>query len=91
MSVSLHVTAFRPADECWQKMKTIYETCEKANVPIPKEVQEFFGWDPPGDKPGMEVKMGESMAEWYDQYRQGYEIDITKLPKNIRYIRAYLS
>jgi len=27
MSVSLHVTAFRPADECWQKMKTIYETC----------------------------------------------------------------
>lgn len=91
MSMSTHAVGFRPADAMWNKMKAIYEACEKADVDVPVEVMRFFEDEEPGDKPGKEVDIKEAAKEWNDEYRQGFEIDITKLPKDVKIIRVYNS
>jgi len=93
MGMSTHIVGFRPADERWKKMKAAYEACEMAGIAVPKDVEEFFGYEPPGDKPGMEVEIedSEAVSEWSDESRSGYEIDVAKLPKDIAVIRVYNS
>ncbi len=89
MSMSTHVVGFRPADAKWKEMKTIWEMCERAKIKIPDEVQKFFNGEAPGDKPGQEVEI--NVKGWSDDSRQGYELDLTKLPKDVRFIRFYNS
>lgn len=91
MGMSTHVKGFRPADEQWEKMKQIWETCEEADVPIPKEVEEFFDDEEPGDRPGMEIDLGDAVSEYNADMMDGYEIDITKLPPGVKIIRVYNS
>jgi hypothetical protein len=90
MSVDLHVTAFRPPDDKWKKMKVIWKACNDAGVPVPEEVSEFFNWENP-DSNGVEVPLGVALREWNDEYRSGYQINISELPSNVKYIRAYLA
>lgn len=91
MSIDLHVTGFREADEKFKKMKDLWIACEEAGVPIPKEVLEFFDHESPREQEGMEVKLGDALVETGGRYWSGYEIDITKIPKDLKIIRAYLS
>lgn len=91
MSMSTHVVGFRPADAKWNEMKAIYEACDKANVDVPVEVMRFFEDEAPGDKPGQEVDITSAAKSWSDDYRQGFEIDITKLPTDVKIIRVYNS
>lgn len=93
MGMSTHIVGFRPADELWKKMKAAYEACEAADIDIPKDVKKFFGGEPPGDKPGMEVEIEEleAVSGYSDESRDGYEIDVRKLPKDIVIIRVYNS
>lgn len=72
-------------------MKTIYEACSKAGVEIPEEVEDFFDGEEPGDRPGMEVKITDSLEEWEDDSRSGFEMDVSKLPKDVKKIRFYMS
>lgn len=89
MSMSTHVVGFKPADRKWKDMIAAWDSCEKAGVPVPNEIQEFFGWEPPEDRPGMEVDLGDSCEEWCAEMRNGYQIDISKVPEGVRYIRVY--
>ena len=91
MSVSLSVNGYKPADEKWAKMKEIWDTCKSLGFQPPKEVCTFFDGEPPGDKPGMECSLGDSISDWCSEYESGYEIDVSKIPVDIRVIRAYLS
>jgi hypothetical protein len=91
MSESTHVVGFRPADEKWNKMKAVWNACESAGVEIPKEAMDFFDSVAPGDRPGAEVELGEALQEWEDDSRQGYELDVTKLPPDVKVIRFYNS
>ena len=89
--MSIHIAGFREADEKWNKMKAAWDTCKAAGVEIPDAVLVFFDDEYPGDKPGAEVKLGEAAKEWRDEYYNGYEVDITKLPKDVTVIRFYNS
>lgn len=91
MSMSTCVVGFRPADEAWKNMKSIWESCEAAGVEIPKEVLKFFDGKPPKDKPGAEVSIKEAVRDWSDEYSQGFEVDLTKLPSNVKVLRFYNS
>lgn len=91
MSVSIHAVGFRGKDEKWDQMKSIWETCQNAGVSIPDEVEDFFGGENPGDKPGLEIDIDEASQEWSDDHREGFEIDISKLPKGLKFIRFYMS
>ncbi len=91
MGMSTNVIGFRPPDEKWKKMKAVWDACLAADTDIPEDVNTFFNGDPP-DERGVEVELtGPCCAEWSDDYRQGYEIDVTKLPEGLAIIRFYNS
>ena len=90
MSMSTHVTGFAPPDETWQKMKAIWDACETVGVPVPGEVEEFFGGEAP-DPAGVEVDL--PLREWSDSGYggAGYELDIAAIPPQVKTIRFYNS
>lgn len=93
MGMSTHIVGYRPADDQWEKMKAIYDLCEETGIEIPHKVNKFFDYEPPGDKPGVEVEIEEheSVSKWSGNGRSGYEIDVELLPKDIKVIRVYNS
>lgn len=91
MSMSTHAVGFRQADEQWRKMKAAWEACEAVGAPIPVEVSNFFDDEPPGDKPGMEIALGDACVEYTDDMISGYEVDVSKLPAELTIIRVYNS
>lgn len=91
MGMSMHVVGFRPADDKWNKMKAAWDACEAAGLPIPEEVENYFEDEYPGDKPGMEVELGEAVQELNREGEEGYQVDVTKLPDGVRFIRFYCS
>lgn len=91
MGMSTYVVGFRPADDKWKKMKAVWDACKDAGTEPPKDVLKFFDDEYPNDKPGQEINLGKAAEEWGDGDRSGYEVDIEKLPKGVRYIRFYNS
>ncbi len=88
-----HIKGFRPPDKKWRKMKVIHDACESAGIEAPESVMEFFGYENP-DERGVEVDLDEKsgLANWGDDTpREGFEVEIAKLPKNITHIRFYNS
>lgn len=90
MSMNVTIVAFRPADDRWKQMKAIYDSCKKAGVSIPDEVNEFFNYEKPDDN-GVEIDIKIATKEWSDDYSHGYDVDISKLPKDVSIIRFYNS
>lgn len=90
MSMSTHIIGFKPPDEKWKQMKQVWESCEKANIEQPKEVLEYFNYKTP-DESGVEVKIDNIAEEWSDESRSGYQVQLDKLPKDIKVIRFYNS
>ena len=84
MGMSTWVKGIKPPDEKWEKMKAIWDACEKADIEIPEEVEEFFDGEPPDDK-GVVVEIPKH--EYTDDSRQGFEIYLNELPKDIQIIR----
>jgi len=88
MSMSTYVVAFRPPDETFKKMKAIFDVCAEAGVDLPKEVSEFFDDSEPDPK-GVEIKIPDAIEPWANDMAQGFQIDLDKLPKDVKYIRFY--
>lgn len=92
MGMSTHAAGFKPPDDKWIKMKQAYDACVGAGVDVPDEVDEFFNGEAPDDE-GVEVDLEEHPCcqKWEDGSREGFQIDLTKLPKDLRFIRVYNS
>ena len=89
MSMTTNVVGFRPADEQWGQMKAVWNCCKEAGVAPPKEVLDFFDFEDPNGLPGMEVALGKSLTEYRSDGRDGFEVDLTKLPPGVTIIRMY--
>ena len=88
MSMSTHIIGFIPPDKKWKEMKAIYDACVKANIEVPEAVNEFFNGYPPDPK-GRYVEV---QSEKYNAEGQGgIEIELSKIPKNVKFIRFYNS
>lgn len=96
MGMSTHVVAFKPPGEKWQQMKAVWDACRAAGVEVPDEVERYFEYDGP-DPVGVEVKRADlinsgALYDWNDgPHASGYEVDVTKLPKDVTVIRFYNS
>jgi len=95
MGMSTHVVGFKPPDEKWKKMKAVYDACAAAKIVPPKEVGEFFGFNNP-DENGVEVRENDlvkagCLKPYATQGQSGFEIDITKLPKDVTIVRFFNS
>ena len=91
MSMSSHVYGFKPPDEKWWLMKAVWDACRAAGVDPPVGVREFFNHDEP-DHAG--VVVGEkdlvacgAVSKYTAEMQNGYEVDVTKLPTDVKIIR----
>lgn len=92
MSVRMHVVGIRPPDEKWLAMKKIFDACREVDIEPPLEVQKFFNAGPPDDAGVvLRLTLTTCLREWADVCSQGYEIDLDKLPPDIKIIRFYNS
>ncbi len=87
MSMSTRAVGFRPPDSQWKKMKAAWEACEAAGADVPAAVEQFFGEEPPGDRPGMEVPLGDACVDYAGESESGYDVDVSKLPDSVKVIR----
>jgi len=87
--MSTNVVGFIPPDDNWKKMKKIWDTCKEMNIEPPIEVLDFFDGSQPDDN-GKEV--GLPIDKWNDDMsRSGFELEIDKIPENVKIIRFYNS
>ncbi|MCK5603605.1 hypothetical protein KAR91_17095 [Candidatus Pacearchaeota archaeon] len=87
MGMSTRIEGYIKADEKWNALKKIWDDCEKAGVEVPQEVLGFFGHDHPRSKPGLEVGIASAVEEINDECCQIWEVDISELPKDVKFIR----
>jgi hypothetical protein len=92
MSMSTHIVGFKPPDDNWKKMKAIWDACEAGGVNIPEEVLSFFDGEKP-DEMGVEIDLegDPCIREIEKESQQGYEVDITRLPKAVKFVRFFNS
>ena len=93
MSVSTVIQGFRKPDAEWKRMKGVWDSCAEAGIPVPCEVEKFFGYEPP-DPIGVKVSkkdLGEAVKLYNEEMCEGYEVELTLLPKHITHIRIYTS
>jgi hypothetical protein len=101
MSSSMYVVGFIPPDENWRRMKAIWDACHAAGVSQPPIVEKFFGGERPDDN-GREVtlasdipglKDADGCKYWHDDdyCREGFEIELAKLPPEIKILRFFNS
>lgn len=92
MGMTTHIVGFRPPDEKWKQMKSVWDACKEAGVPVPTKVVDFFAGLVP-DPTGVEVDICKDYAvsEYENGSRSGIEVDITKLPQDVKIIRFWNS
>ena len=93
MGMSTHVVGFRPPDERFKKLMKIYQLCREAGEVPPQGVMDFFNDEDP-DPRGVQVNLEKSgcLKGWRGESGdQGYEVDLTKLPKDVTVLRFYNS
>lgn len=86
MSMSTWAKGICPPDRDWMKMKAVWDACDQAGVDLPKEVEDFFDGRPPDEK-GVVIDIKDAIREWSADMQQGLEVDIHKLPKNVKIVR----
>jgi len=84
--MSTHVIGFKPPDEKWKQMKEIFDACKKANIALPTEVDKFFNHEEPDDA-GVRVDLKSILEKYTDDGVSGYQLDLSKLPNDVKIIR----
>ena len=93
--MSTHIQAFMPdTDADFQKHKKILLMCIENEVSLPKETAQYFGQKEPeeyllDEKLSVSLKENVHYKDWSDESSQGYEVDLSKLPKGITKLRFY--
>lgn len=98
MSMSMYVEGIRPGDEKWRQMKAVYDACNAAGVALPPAVSKFFNHSSRPDERGVVLELGtqygakhECCTPWSENEREGFEIDVSKLPEDVKILRFYCS
>lgn len=87
MSMSTHVVGFVPPDKQWKQLKAIHDACKAAGVDVPYAVESVIGSEPTDH--GREVDI--EVEEWFSTGREGYDVDMSKLPPEVTVVRFYNS
>jgi len=89
MSADLIISGFRPADERYEKMRSVYNNMRELNLTVPNEVLNFFDGNGPNEH-GSEVSIKDAITPYKGVETDGFDIDLSKLPKDVTVIRAYI-
>lgn len=97
MGCSIGVEGVRDLDGRFAEMMEVKQLCDKRDMSYPKEVQEYFkGYLGESDeyiKKGMEAIEIPKAAqrEGSNDYQDFIEIELSKLPEELKVLRFYLS
>lgn len=98
MGMSTHIHAFiSDNDEAYKTHKKVLLVCLEAGVDLPTQTAEFFGAKQPylsllDDVLEVELQLNKHYTEFEGDMREGFEVDLTKLPKNVsilRFVNSY--
>lgn len=95
MGMSTHIQAFIPdTDAEFKKHKKILLMCLENEVSLPKETAEYFGNEDAEEyllDEKLEIELEENVhyKDWSDESSQGFEVDLSKLPKGVAKLRFY--
>jgi hypothetical protein len=87
--MSTSVIGIKPPDAKWKKMKAARDACLAVGATLPTEIRDFFEDGKP-DELGVVVRqrdLGDAVREWKEDMASGYEVDLTKLPKDVTILR----
>lgn len=88
----MHIKGIRPPDEEYQQYKAVYDACRKAGVPVPDRVLDFFDYQEPSPNGILtDLDLSDAVKSYEAVEREGFEVELAKLPKNITHLRFYLS
>ena len=92
MSMSTHVVAFRDMDGEFARMLQIKRLCDESHVSYPKEVDVYFGNEAGEDEAylrdtKLEVPLGDALKEWSEDSASGYEVEVSRIPSDVKTIR----
>lgn len=88
MSTYSYVMVGKDVDEKFKKYSAVYEACEAAGLPAPKEVSEFFAeLENKGEYDEKVIWQDFNAEEGGDDGRTFLTVDLTKLPDGVRYVR----
>ncbi len=97
MGMSTIIQGFIPdTDETYQKHKKVLLACNEADVSLPTETADYFGYNYPElcaleEKLEFKLIKGVHYSDFNENMVEGFEIDIRNLPKSISKIRFYNS
>lgn len=95
MGMSTHIIAYIPdTDPEYQMHKEVLQVCAKNEVSLPIETAAYFGDSSPqlyllDEKLEVDLVKGIHFKEWSDESSQGFEVDLTQLPKGVTKLRFY--
>jgi len=88
MGANMHLEGVKTFGDKEKAMKRIYDTCKEYGIDMPDEVRCFFkdedGFTTPLEQHGCCTKLNE-------EYRDGFEVDVAKIPLSIKTIRFFIS
>jgi hypothetical protein len=96
MTPSLRIEGIIPPDTRFLRMKAVWDACMTAGVEVPKTVAAFFDGETPHSD-GVKKDLRECISECVCRLSMsgeridGYDIEISKLPPDIEYIRVYMT
>lgn len=97
MGMSTHIEAFIPdTDPEYQRHKKVLMVCREEGVSLPLETAKYFDDTHASEylldsKLARELEKGFHYTEYSDESSQGFEVDLTKLPKGVTKLRFYNS
>jgi len=96
MGMTTSIVGFKPlnepSDAAWQAMKKVWNSCVEANIDIPDEVLDFFEGQPPNDYgTNIDLEGAPGVREYHNGMDSGFEVEVNKIPKDIKVIRFYNS
>lgn len=91
MGMSTHVMGMGLPDEKWLKYVEIYNLCKSQKIEVPAEIAFYFGEQDPNKFYGNVIDIKDCVTEYEDDMRQGFDVDISRLPPAVKFIRFYNS
>lgn len=84
MGMSTYVIGFKPPDETWDRMKAVWDACDKAGILPPREVEDYFEGETP-DPAGVKAKI--TVVPYEGDAEEGFEIMVDDIPDDVKIIR----
>jgi len=98
MGMSTHIKGIRDMDGKFKEMLDIKKFCDGKKVSYPKEVCEYFdGMEEESEEVIIEemfevnIEKTEAVTEFSGDMQQGFIVDVSKIPKDIKEIKFYNS